>query len=135
MVGTDARIALRFTLQEIAEFFGTPMSSRAPAEPAHLLAACVPVLYGLGCPYDLTRLDSERPAVGHFILRVEGTPEPWTSHFPPTLVATLTDIADYLLHLSRGGKGNYAMENYVSSQCVRLLDQLGIPQAPGNPPA
>jgi hypothetical protein len=45
---------------------------------------------------------------------------------PSTLLLALTDIADYLAHLSRGGTVNYAMENYVAAHSLDLLGEIGV---------
>jgi hypothetical protein len=126
MVDADARLALSLTLQDVAEYFNTSLSSRTPVEAAYLLAACIPVLDGLGCPYTPTRRDGWVGAIEHFTLRADAAPETQTPLLPSTLVLALTDIADYLAHLSRGGNVSYAMENYVAAQCLGLLDQVGV---------
>ena len=126
MVDADARLALSLTLQDVAEYFNTPLTSRTPAEAAHLLAACIPVLDGLGCPYTPTRRDGGVRAIEHFTLRADAAPETQTPILSSTLVLALTDIADYLAHLSRGGNVTYAMENYVAAHCLGLLDEVGV---------
>jgi hypothetical protein len=122
----DARLALSLTLQDVAEYFHTSLSNRTPAEAAYLLKACIPVLDGLGCPYTPTRRDGSVLAIEHFTLRADTAPETHTPLLPSTLVLALTDIADYLAHLSRGGNVNYAMENYVAAHCLGLLDEIGV---------
>ena len=69
----------------------------------------------------------------HFTLRADAAPETDTPLLPPTLVLALTDIADYLAHLSRGGNVNYAMENYVAEHCFGLLDEIGVRHARQRP--
>lgn len=133
MVDDDARRSLLLTLHDVAEFFNASSVSRSPVDAAHLLATCIPVLDGLGCPYAPSRLGGWPSEVEHFTLRVEAPPPTPTPLLPATLVPTLTDIADYLAHLSHGGGANYAMENYVSAQCLGLLDELGVPHVPRNP--
>jgi hypothetical protein len=135
MVDAAARLALALTLQDVAEYLNSPLSCHTAAEAGHLLAVCIPVLDGLGRPYTPDDVDRCVPAIEPFTLRVDATPETEIPLLPATLVLTLTDIADYLVHLSRGGQANYAIETYISAQCFGLLDQIGVRQPRRNPPS
>jgi len=126
MVDAEVRLALSLTLQDVAEYFHTPLGSRMPAEAAYLLKACIPALDALGCPYTPSGREGSALAMEHFTLRADAAPETDTPLLPPALVLALTDIADYLAHLGRGGNVNYAMENYVAQHCLGLLDEIGV---------
>jgi hypothetical protein len=133
MVRSDASIALRLTLQDIAEYFESPRSSRTPQDAAHLLNACIPLLNEVGCPYEPPPARVPNFVITHFVLRLNATPQLRPSVLPATFVLALTDISDYLLHLSRGGAPSYGIDNYITAQCVGLLEQLGTSNAPCDP--
>lgn len=124
MVDLDARLALRLTLSDISEYFNSPSSNRLRGEAGDLVRACIPVLDALNSPYTPTPAPGSMRDVDHFRLRVDVSPEPQGAAVPPALVLALTDMTDYLAHLSRGGQVDYGMENYISAQCQGFLDEL-----------
>jgi len=129
MVDPDARLALRLTFKDIAEYLNSPSSGRFRGEAAELVRACIPVLDGLNFPYTPTPSGDSTRHVEHFTLRVDVAPET-DAAVPAALVLGLTDMTDYLAHLSRGGHVNYGMENYISAQCQGFLDELDAFQTP-----
>lgn len=127
----ETRAALVLTLRDIAEYFDAIPTRIARYEAALLKATCPPLLEALGTPYSAPL--TSRGDADQFSLRLDPAVSKPVTPLESTVVQTLTDATDYLLHLSEGGVRNSAIENYITMQSLGLLDQLGAPHTSQNP--
>lgn len=131
MIESETRAALALTLSDITDFFDAVPTRMARDEAALLQATCIPLLEILGRPYVVPRTLSRGGE--EFSLRLDPPHTADVTTLHSTVTHTLTDAADYLVHISDGGARNTAVENYITIQSLNLLDQLGAARESQNP--